>query len=534
MKEMNTKVHKIRTTGFVSRFTIVFAGLATLIYFGWWLDFSNAGNVLLYTLLVVGEIFHVWQALGYAFTVWDQKKLPFEEVENPYGVDVFITVCGEPVDIVERTVKAAKKIDYPNFQVYVLNDGKAANKDNWEEINAVAIKHGAIPITRDNNKGFKAGNVNNALAKTSNPFVVIFDADHVPQPNFLSRTMGYFKNPKLALVQTPQYYANKDENFITRASWEQQELFFGPICEGKNKSNATFWCGTNAVVRREALESIGGVPENNIAEDFLASLFMHQKGWRTLYVPEVLAKGLAPHNLGDYITQQFRWARGSLEVIFKYNPLFKRGLTWYQKVQYLYSSSYYLNGVVVIIDALIPILALGFNVLPVNAQTSDFMIFFFPFIFSTIYLLMTSTRHQITFEAIQLSMSSFFVFFTATISALLGIKVKFQVTSKSKTAGNYLKFVVPHAAYVIISIVVITKAVMEHGLVPSVVTNAAWAIFNVAFFSGYLRAAYPWKELYIRLTNPSLLPESKTRPAVAEKKLAWSFIDSKQKEEYEE
>ena len=205
------------------------------------------------------------------------------------------------------------------------------------------------------------------------------------------------------------------------------------------------------------------------------------------------------------MNQQFRWARGSLEVIFKYNPLFRRGLSWAQKMQYLYSSGYYLNGIIVLIDAAIPLLALGFDALPVSAETSDFMVYFFPFIFSTIFLLMMSTRNQITFNAIQMSMSSFFVFFTATISAALNIKVKFKVTSKSKESGNYLKLVIPHMIYIVLTIIAIVVAVIRDGIVPSVVTNASWAIFNIIFFSGFLRVAYPWETVFEKLTKPVTL-----------------------------
>src|SRR3989344_5095533 len=125
-------------------------------------------------------------------------------------------------------------------------------------------------------------------ATNQKTFFALFDADHVPHRDFLKRTMGYFEDSKIAFVQTPQYYANRNKNFLTQASWEQQELFFGPLCQGKNRLNATFWCGTNAVMRREAILGIGGVPENNIAEDFLASLLIHKNGWNSLYIPEIL------------------------------------------------------------------------------------------------------------------------------------------------------------------------------------------------------------------------------------------------------
>jgi len=310
--------------------------------------------------------------------------------------------------------------------------------------------------------------------------------------------MGYFSDKEVALVQTPQYYENREQNFLTTAAWEQQELFFGPICRGKNRLNATFWCGTNAVIRRTALESIDGIPEDNIAEDFLASLKMHEKGWKSVYVPKVLAEGLAPHNLGNYVLQQFRWARGSSEIMFKHNPIFSRGLTWGQKIQYLYSSSYYLNGFVILIDALIPIYVLFSGALPVKAGTSDFMLYFFPFIFSTLHLLMLSTENTVTYRAIQLSVSSFYVFIKAVLSTIFGVKAKFNITSKSEETGNFLFLVIPHLAYAALGVAAIIYAFAKNGFVPSILTNASWIIFNIAFFFGFVRVAYPWKLLLIK------------------------------------
>jgi cellulose synthase (UDP-forming) len=487
-----------RLTNFnqTSKLLIILISFTSLLYFTWWLDFNNAGNIYLYVLLVIGEIFHVFQAIGYAFTIFEIKKPVFQKIENYSAVDVFITVCGEPVDIVEKTVKAAVKMKYPKFNVYVLNDGYVAKKDNWKEINIMALSNGATPITRLIPGGYKAGNVNHALSITAAPYILIFDADHVPDEDFLAKTMGYFKDRKLALVQTPQYYENKDDNILTKSAWEQQELFFGPICLGKNASNSAFWCGTNAIVKREAIESIGGIPESNIAEDFLASLFIHQKGWKSLYLPEILARGLAPNSLKDYVVQQFRWARGSLEIIFKYNPLFKKGLTWKQKLQYLISSSYYLNGVIILIDALIPIFALSFNAVPVKAQTSDFIVYFVPFLASTIYLLIVSTNSQVTFSALQFSSSSFFIYLMAFVSTVFRINVKFEVTSKLKQTGNYLQYVIPHITYIVIGIISIYIAFIKHGITPSFINNASWVLFNIIMFSAYIKVAYPWGNLF--------------------------------------
>lgn len=506
----NNENKKVKLNNYeqVSKPVMIVIGLISLFYITWWFNLGNAGNPYLYGLLLIGEVFHVFQAISYVYTVYDLKKPVFQKVINYYPVDIFITVCGEPVEIVEQTVKAALNINYLNFNVYILNDGLVAKKDNWREIEQLQEKYPIRVITRTIPGGFKAGNINNALNSTTAPFIAIFDADHIPDPDFLLRTMGYFKDPKLALVQTPQYYMNKFDNELTKAAWEQQEIFFGPISVGKNRSNAAFWCGTNAVVRRQAIVDIGGVPTNNIAEDFLASLFMHSKGWNSLYVPEILAKGMAPFNLKDYVKQQFRWARGSLEIIFKYNPIFKKGLTWRQKLQYLSSSSYYLTGLIILIDALIPVLALGFEATPVKVNTGDFIIYFIPFLVSTIYLLTVTNKNQITFNALQLSTGSFYVFFVAMISTIFGLKVSFDVTPKSNESGNYLKFVIPHLLYVLIGFWAIITGVRREGFNPSIINNTSWVIFNIVMFSGFVKLAYPWNKIWDYINTPFTERES--------------------------
>ncbi len=495
----------IDATVTVPRGLILLNVLASIIYLYWWFDFSHAGVLWLYIPLLVGEIYHVFQALAYAITIWNQRKSEAPVSNETPPVDVFITVCGEPTDIVKKTVTAALAMDYPNFNVYVLNDGRGRKAENWKDINKMAIALGAKAISRKHNIGAKAGNINNALKETSAPFITIFDADHVPYSNYLKEIMPYFNDEKLALAQAPQYYQNRHDSFLTTATWEQQELFFGSICRGKSQMNSTFWCGTNAVVRRKAIEEIGGVPENNIAEDFLASLFMHEKGWNSVYISKILAEGLAPHNLQNYVIQQFRWARGSSELIFKYNPIFKKNLTLLQKIQYIYSSSYYLNGFIVLIDILVPIIVLLTGVSPVTDQFGSFIIFFLPFIFSTIYLLMASTENTITFRAIQLSMSSSFIYIKAVLSTILNFKSKFNVTSKEAETGNFIKFAIPHIMYMVLGISVIIFALIKQGITPSVLTNSSWIIFNIGMFFGFIRVSYPWRSLARVVVDKALL-----------------------------
>ena len=221
-------------------------------------------------------------------------------------MDVFVPVYKEPVDIVDLTVAAAAGLRGAEVRVWVLDDG------NDDEMRDLAARHGVGYIRRDEHTGAKAGNINNALALTNAPFIAVFDSDHVADPTFLEGTLGHMEDPAVAFVQTPQYYANTEGNRIASASWAQQALFFGAIARGKDGLDAVFCCGTNVLFRREAFESVGGFPTNSLTEDFELSIRLHEKGWKSVYVPEVLSRGLGPEDMAAYVSQQQRWARGCL------------------------------------------------------------------------------------------------------------------------------------------------------------------------------------------------------------------------------
>jgi cellulose synthase (UDP-forming) len=475
----------------VNRPILTLGVILTLLYafvIFWWLP---KGELWLYWLLMAGEIFHIWLIFGYIFTIWPTKKISYFEKSFCPPVDIFITVAGEPVEIVKKTVIAAKNISYLKKNIHILNDGFVCGSENWMEIESLAEAEGVNVITRKIGGGAKAGNINNALKLTKNPFIVVFDADHIPKSEFLNQTMGYFIDNKMAFVQTPQYYGNFLENNVTNGASEQQELFFGPILEGKNNSNSVFMCGTNMVVNRKALDEVGGFCDTNIAEDFLTSLFIHEKGWKSTYIPKILSSGLAPSDFLSYYKQQFRWARGSLEVIFKYNPIFRRGLSFQQKIHYLVSASYYLSGIFVIINMFVPIVYLLFQVEPLKTSTMTLAFSFLPYLFICIYILQKSSKSSYTFKALSFSMGSFFIFSSALFSLLLNRKVSFTVTSKNAIQGNFINLVLPQLIYCGVCIFTSAFYLVVRGLTPSFITNFSWIFFNNIVFLPFVIAAFP-------------------------------------------
>ena len=453
------------------------------------------GDPVLFAALIATELFHLVQIVGYCWTVWSRDTdRPFDPAFGD-PVDVFITVCGEPVDIVRRTAQAALAMSYPGpVGVYLLNDGLVAGKDDWRDIEALADELGITCLTRVTPGGAKAGNINHALAQTTSPYFVVFDADHVPHADFLTEVMGYFVDDRMGFVQTPQYYANQDQNRVTRVAWDQQTLFFGPIMSGKSRLGSAFMCGTNMAVRRTAVLDAGGMCEENIAEDFLTSLFVHERGWRSVYVPRVLAEGLTPDDFLNYYKQQFRWTRGSLEVIFRYNPLFRRGLTVSQRLQYLLSASYYLSGSVIILDALLPIVFLLTGLTPVVTSTMTLALVFVPYMWINLYVLQRTSNSTYSFPAIAFSLSAWWLQLTALVAVLTKRKTSFAVTSKATHDGarpNFLRLVVPQLAYLALGVLALAVGAAREGLSPSLMANLAWLAVHVAIGVPFVLAASP-------------------------------------------
>jgi cellulose synthase (UDP-forming) len=380
--------------------------------------------------------------------------------------------------------------------VYLLNDGYVAKKENWHEMEDLAKRLEAEGlnvhcITRTRAGGAKAGNINYALSHTKAPLVAIFDADHVPHADFLEKTVPYFGVGKVGFVQTPQYYKNFATNYLTQGSWEQQELFFGPICRGKNRLNAATMCGTNMVIAREALANVGGMCTESIAEDFVTGLFMHEQGYTSVYHPEVLAEGLAAEDFLSYSKQQFRWARGALDVIFSYNPLFRSGLSWAQRIQYLASASFYLSGLIVAIDIMLPIIFLFTGAVPILAPGMLLATIFLPYMFVTLYCIERSSNFTFTFPSLGLSMSAFTIHLRALWAAATRTKSEFAVTSKEALGGNFVRLASVHIIYIVIAAIGMGVAFAREGVSASLINNVAWAGLNIAVFVPFIRSALP-------------------------------------------
>lgn len=308
-------------------------------YLAWRMGWSwHRSNPVLWTALLIAELYGLWNLATLAWLTWDVT--PRTRPDSPPGrsVDVYICTYDEPSSVLEATLAGCELMRYPHT-TWLLDDGARP------EIAALADMWGARYMTRPDKTHAKAGNINNALPRTDGDFVLVLDADHVPLPDALDTLVGYFEDPEVALVQTPHDFSNHDSIQHYDLGRHEQSVFFSAICVGKDRHNGSFWCGSGALIRREALLSVGGVATDTIAEDFHTTIKLHRRGWRTHYDDRIIAQGRAPHDLAAYLLQRDRWARGNLAVFTTTeSPLRANGLTPSQRLSYLASLASYLAG----------------------------------------------------------------------------------------------------------------------------------------------------------------------------------------------
>jgi cellulose synthase (UDP-forming) len=308
----------------------------------------------------------------------DALSIPvIEGTFNP-TVDVFIPTYDEPEFILRRTVIGCQAIEYESKSIYLLDDTKRA------EIASLAEELGCKYLTRSNNDHAKAGNVNHAIPLTSGEFITIFDADFIPTRNFLHRTLGFFQDENLALVQTPQSFYNTDpiarnlglEDVLT----PEEEVFYRQLQPVKDGAGSVVCSGTSFVVRRQALKSIGGFVTDSLSEDYFTGIRLSARGYRLAYIDEKLSAGLAAENITAHATQRLRWARGTLQAFFiKSNPLTIPGLNPLQRLAHLEGLIHWFTSIASVFFLLMPLAYAFLKVIPVRATTDEFLFFFLPY-----------------------------------------------------------------------------------------------------------------------------------------------------------
>jgi cellulose synthase (UDP-forming) len=305
-------------------------------YLIWRVGWSSQGaSPLAYGMLLMTEIYGLWALGTLAWFSWSRPPAKRPRTTPGRLVDVYVCTYDEPEEVIAATLAGCRALTYPHT-TYLLDDG---GRPEMEELARLA---GAEYLTRPDNSHAKAGNINAALGRTEGELVLMLDADHVPMPDALDAMVGYFDDERMALVQSPHDFFNHDSVQHYVVGRHEQSLFYRVVCPGKDRHGAVYWCGSAALIRREALLEIGGVATETIAEDFHTTIRMQRNGWKSRYHDEVLVQGLAPHDLDGYLLQRDRWARGNLAVFtLPESPLRAKELRPLQRLSYFASLAAY-------------------------------------------------------------------------------------------------------------------------------------------------------------------------------------------------
>ena len=486
----------------------ILATVGVLLYAAFLLDPGNRGDLLPWSVVVLAEgvlvvhtLLTMWTVLSgtkdprdYAY--WATKEALFLRRRDeppsrwqlalsgrPVSVEVFVTVYGEPVETVRRTVTAALAIR-GEHRTWILDDGRS------DEMRALADELGCHYLRRLSNHGAKAGNINHALSIAKGDYFCIFDADFVPHPEFIEQTLPFFADDTVAFVQTPQTYGNL-VNLVSRGAGYMQTMFYRFVQPGRNHFNAAFCVGTNVMFRRTAVHEIGGMYADSKSEDVWTSLLLHERGWRSIYLAKSLAVGDAPDTIEAYTKQQLRWATGGFEIWFLANPFSRRRkLTPDQRIMYGITATHYLTGIAPGALLFVPAMEVFFDLHPVNLSVGvgQWLLMYAGFYALQVLLAFFSVG-SFRWEVLMLAAVSYPIYVRALGNAFLGREQHWHVTGTATRSRSAFNFMVPQVlTFVFLSL---TAAVgIQQNLVTGRFTlGTAWCVTNALVLGAFILVA---------------------------------------------
>ena len=447
---------------FIFLILIAIAFFFTGKYFIWWIEpthiphnvinadnnINNILNIILFFLLTfvlfLNTILKIanWKIL--------QKMSSPKWLRPELNKKVAFLTCfvpgDEPIEMLKKTLIAIKEVRYPH-DTWVLDEG------NTPEVKELCEELGVFHFSRKGKRRYnlqqgkfkrktKGGNLNawRDNFEKNYDFVAQVDMDHLPEKNFFRKTLGHFRNPQVGFVGMPQIYKNQT-NWISKGAAEQSYFFYGPLMKGLNGYGMPFLIGTSHVYRVKAMQDIDGYA-GTIAEDHLTGMKFHSRGWKSVYVDEILAKGNGPLNWVDYFNQQMRWSYGLFEIFFKYSPKLLKTMHWKNKINYFLLQLFYLTGVATIIGIILTILYLLLGINSTDMRVSDWINYFLPsFILGEIVTLYVhkfridnKNEPKYGLFGMLLAQGANIIYAIAFMNFLLGRKLTYLVTKKSNHA----------------------------------------------------------------------------------------------------
>ena len=513
----------------------VIAAIGVLLYASFLLNPHNRGDGLPYSMVIIAEAVLIVQALLAMWTILagaagprdyayfaardalldhshgireqgNSRDAPLRLHGRDVTVDAFVTVYGEPLETIRRTAAAVVAMK-GKHRTWILDDGRSdAVKDLAEEL-------GCRYVRRLSSNGAKAGNVNHALSIAKGDFFAIFDADFVPKDNFLVETVPFFVGEDVAFVQTPQVYGNL-HTIIARGAAYMQTVFYRFIQPGRNHFNAAFCVGTNVIFRRHAIDDVGGMYTASKSEDVWTSLMLHERGWRSVYIPDELAVGDAPETIEGFTKQQQRWATGGFEILLTHNPLSpRRRLTADQRIMYFVTATHYLAGIAPLLLLLVPPLEIYFDLRPVSMELGlgTWLLYYAGFYVMQIVLAFF-TLGSFRWECLLLSAVSFPIYTRALFNVITGRETHWHVTGGHHRAASPFAFMLPQVlmfTFLLPTSVVACWRDVNHS---QLTLATIWNITNTIILGAFIATAF--RELSHR-RRKATEPDNASRPVPA-------------------
>ncbi|PWD49580.1 glycosyl transferase family 2 [Serinibacter arcticus] len=490
---------------------VLLATIGAVAYSVFLLNPANRGDLLPYVLVIAAECLIVLHALLAMWTILSsgynprtfaffqaQRELvdtaeisglgledsphlwPMRLENEAIDVDVYITVYGEDLGTIERTVRAALAM-HGSHTTWVLDDGRS------DDVRDLCAELGSRYVRRLSSHGAKAGNVNHALTISSAPYFAIFDADFVPEPEFLHETVPFFTDDRVAFVQTPQTYRNLS-SIVSRGAGYMQAVFYRFIQPGRNRFNAAFCVGTNVIFRREAVADIGGMYTDSKSEDVWTSLLLHERGWTSIYIPLALAVGDTPQTIEAYTRQQQRWATGGFEILLRHNPFSRRRtLTFDQRVQYFVTATHYLTGMAPLLLLMVPPMQIYFDLAPMNLTISPgtWVLYYSAFYVMQIAIAFF-TLGSFRWQVLLLAAVSFPIYVRAFVGALLGRDTVWHATGARGERSSAFAWMVPQTVVFVFLAITSVVGILKQEATGLFTLALAWNVTNTLIVGSFL------------------------------------------------
>jgi len=508
---------------------MIFVGLVSMAFFLYTLFKKDVISYFpLYIMLMITMIFYCLKFLHewyHYFSISSDKK---PVGIKTYTVDILTTYCaGEPLGMLKQTLEAIQNIKYPHT-------AWCCDEADDPSVKQLCSKLGVRHITRTDKKDAKAGNINNALRFATGELCVVLDPDHIPAPEFLDELASYFDDSSIGFVQIVQAYYNQGETLVAKGAAQQTYQFYGPMMMTMYRYGTVQAIGANCTFRRAALDSIGGHAKG-LAEDMHTAMKLHAAGWRSVYVPAILTRGLVPATMSSYYKQQLKWSRGTWELLVSTYPRLFNKFTWRQKIHYLTIPFHYLSGIIFFINFLIPVISLFTGYIPLQMDVLVFFLAAFP-LFAMSILIRQYVQKWVAEERERgfhivggiLQIGAWWIHSLGFFFTILRKKVPYIPTPKNDNDRLPLLLNVPNIFVGLISLIAIVYGLFEN-FNPYTIFMAALAGMQVAFMafnlsiSGYVSKSGRLNNFVMKLRENTWLIK-KTHGFLRKYSLRLSFV----------